>query len=36
LGYTFHLNDLPLEYEQATLGVDDQAALDAAQSTELN
>jgi cytochrome c oxidase assembly protein subunit 11 len=36
LGYTFHLNDLPLEYEQATLEVDDQAALDAAQSTDLN
>ncbi|MFQ3183772.1 MAG: cytochrome c oxidase assembly protein subunit 11, partial [Octadecabacter sp.] len=33
---TFHLNDLPLEYEQAILEVDDQTAPDTAQMTDLN
>lgn len=36
LGYTFHLNDLPDDYADATSLVQEQAPLDTAQPKELN
>jgi len=36
LGYTFHLNDLPDDYADATSLVQEQAPLDTAQPIELN
>jgi cytochrome c oxidase assembly protein subunit 11 len=36
LGYTFHRNDLPVDYDTATLRVDEQTALETVQPTDLN